>query len=310
METAVVKQFLNFFHDFLEICQLKDWPNNDTSNNELKNAFIMSQHVVKCLDKLQQRSTISDFLSTLNSDSSISNVLLKTCLHDPPKYILKKLINSSCKTSQLDEGFKIFIEMFSETKLEECLSDFFLESASKTTLLKHMSTEFNKDMILKFKSILFLSEINNCNDCKPLIREMLSKSDEDIELLLLCMLNKDIEFAVVINIIVETFTEAMASKDIKYRSIYRHLYMLPENSLINLCNEHNKIFKLLAKALLDCGRLLKENMSAEYFYIDLTYSELKTIVRKICKNEDIKIEFLELVMQNESERTFWNNILQ
>ncbi|CAK1588872.1 unnamed protein product [Parnassius mnemosyne] len=309
METVVVRQFLDFLHDFLHLCQLDNWPSNDTSENELRNAFLMSQHVVKCLDKLHELFIINEFVSTL-SDSSISNVLLKKCLEDPPKYILKKIINSSSKIGQMDVGFKVFVELFSEEKLEDYLADFFLEAASKETLLKNLPKEFPKDALMKFKTELILSELSSCNDFKPIIKDMLNDSNENtIDLLLSCLLNQNLKYTVVVKCIVDIFIEIMQSKEIIYKHFWKHLYRLEEKFLIDLCIQHNEIFQLLSKALIDCGRLLKENMSAEYFYIDLTYSELKSVLLKISKNEQLKMEFLELVMNNESELAFWNNIL-
>lgn len=308
MDTAVVRQFLDFFKDFLQICQLDNWPNNDTTELELRNAFLMSQHVVRCLDKLQQKSIISEFVSTLNDDN-IPNGLLKTCLQDPPKYILKKIINSSSNISVLDSGFRLFVEMFSEEKLEQCLSDFFLEAASKETLLKNIPTEFSTDTILKLKVELLLAELYMVEDSKPKIREMLSGSSEIIELLIACLLNNNSKYINVVNNITCTIAEVMQSKEIKYRNLWKLIYCLEKKPFIELCLKHNNIFLLLSKALLDCGKLIKENMSSEYFYIDLTYFELKAASQKICTNDHLKMEFLELIMNNESELTFWNNIV-
>ncbi|KPI98294.1 Ubiquitin-fold modifier 1 [Papilio xuthus] len=295
-------------NDFLHLCQLDDWPNNDTSEHELRNVFLIAQHVVNCLDMLQQKSVITEFISCLNSDD-VSNVLLKKCLEDPPKYIMKKIIDSSCKTNLLDVGFKLFVELFSEVKLEVCLSDLFLEAASKETLLTNISKEFPKDTVLKLKSELFLFEINNSDyeDCQPIIKDMF-KNNESIQILVTCSLNKDTKYINGVKNIVNTFKYVMQCRDVKYKSFWQSLYMLHENYLVDFCVENNNLYMLLLKALLDCGKLLKENMSAEYFYIDLTYSQLRSILRKICENEELKIEFLEQV-QNTCDVDFWNNIL-
>lgn len=304
-----VEQFTDFMNDFLHLCQLDDWPNIDTTEHELRNAFLMAQHVVNCLDMLQQKSVISEFISTLNSEN-LSHVLLKRCLEDPPKYMMKKIIQSSCKTSLMDVGFKLYVELFSEVKLEACLSDLFLETASKETLLTNIAKEFPKNNVLKLKSEFFLSEISKSDfeECKPIIKDMFSKDNELIQLLVICLLNKDSKYINGVKYIIDIFKNVMQCRDVKYKSFWRCLYMLRENYLIDFCIENNDLFHLLSKALIDCGKLLKENMSAEYFYIDLTYSELKSMLRKICQNEELKMEFLEQV-ENTCDIDFWNNIL-
>ncbi|CAH0663630.1 unnamed protein product [Spodoptera exigua] len=85
MDTAVVEQLLNFFQDYIGLCQCENWPDNDTTEAEIKNAFVIAQHIEKSLDRLQKKQVINEFLSVLNSNNESSSNLIKNCFSDPPK---------------------------------------------------------------------------------------------------------------------------------------------------------------------------------------------------------------------------------
>ncbi|KAI8440718.1 hypothetical protein MSG28_009061 [Choristoneura fumiferana] len=201
---AVARQFLGLFQDFLQLCQLDDWPDNDTPESEIRNAFLTSQHIEKSLDKLQRRSTINEFLSILNNANDTSNVLLKHCFTDPPKYVLKKIINSKTKIVQIDVGFTIFLEIFPEDRLEKCLTELMLEAASKETLLRTLP-EIPRDKILQFKSNILLNELNNCEDPKEAVINMIDGCTQDIvDLLVISLLNKDFKYLIAVNKLAKT----------------------------------------------------------------------------------------------------------
>ncbi|KAG6448509.1 hypothetical protein O3G_MSEX005555 [Manduca sexta] len=184
MDTAVVQQFLDFFQDFINLCLSENWPSNTTTENEIKNAFIIAKHIEKCLDALQKQNVMSEFLATLNNNQDVSNTFLKNCFLDPPKCVLKKIINSDCKVTQMDSGFKIFIELFGERKLEDHLTDFMIEAASTETLLQNINTELSKEKILNLKSHLFLAELSTCENPEEVLKRILKESSENtVELL-------------------------------------------------------------------------------------------------------------------------------
>lgn len=309
MDAAVVRQLLDFFQDFLNLCQ-SNWPDNSTTEDEIKNAFQASQHVVKCMDKLQKKECINEFLSILSSSHDVPNVFLKTCFADPPKYVLKKIIESPTKIAQMDVGFKVFLGLFTNEQLENYLAELMLEAASKETLLKNLPQEIPKEKIIELKSQLLLLELNSCEDPKSIILNMLNNCDQDtINLLVLSLLNKDFKYNKSVNSIVNSFVDIMTSKNHINKSFWKFLFNVEDRHLLQLCLEHADLFKLIVKALIDCSKLLRENMSADFFYIDLTYSQLAGIVRKLFTNENLKIEFLDIVNESSMDLEFWENIL-
>ncbi|XP_073954356.1 ubiquitin-fold modifier 1 isoform X1 [Choristoneura fumiferana] len=306
---AVARQFLGLFQDFLQLCQLDDWPDNDTPESEIRNAFLTSQHIEKSLDKLQRRSTINEFLSILNNANDTSNVLLKHCFTDPPKYVLKKIINSKTKIVQIDVGFTIFLEIFPEDRLEKCLTELMLEAASKETLLRTLP-EIPRDKILQFKSNILLNELNNCEDPKEAVINMIDGCTQDIvDLLVISLLNKDFKYLIAVNKLAKTLMLVMSKRNHTYQKFWKYMFKVDEQYLIQLCLDHRDLCKMIFRGLLDCGKLLKENMSAEFFYIDLTYSELVGIVQRISKDECLRAEFEDNVRSSNNECEFWENIL-
>ncbi|XP_049878490.1 uncharacterized protein LOC126375555 isoform X1 [Pectinophora gossypiella] len=310
MDTAVVRQFLDFFQDFLNLCQQESWPDNETNEQEIKNAFLIATHIEKCLDRLQKQDLISEFLSTLNSHQDSSKLFLKNCFADPPKYILKKIINSNTKINKMDVGIKVFLQLFSVEKLETCLTDLMLEAASKETLLRNLSTEISRENILKFKSQLLLSQLNSSEDSKDSLLGFLNGSNQDmIELLVVSLLNKDYKYNLAIQNILNILTQSLSSKDCKDKSLWKHIFKVNDDYLRKVCLEHGALFKLLTSGLLDCGKLLREQMSMKYFYIELTYSELVVIVQKICQDENLKYEFFDIIRENLGDVAFWENMI-
>ncbi|XP_045487700.1 uncharacterized protein LOC123689879 [Pieris rapae] len=310
METAVCQQFLNVFQDYLNLCQFENWPNNDTSCTEIKNAFLITIHIEKCLDRLQQLSLIDDFLAVLGNSSDKQDFLLKNCLGDPPKFILRKIIASSIKIDVLDSAFKIFLELFSAEKLESYLSDLMLEASSIQILLCNLSVHIPKDKLLALKSKFLLSELYEMEDSQAVVIDMLNNNctKDVLEMLIISMLNSSIELSNTVNSIVNAFLSFMTIKNSSKKIFWKML--LQTENLLKLCLNHVDIFKKISKALFDCGKVHREKMSAEFFYIDLTYSELIRITKKICNNENLKSEFTVFVFELNEDENFWENILR
>lgn len=304
MDATVVRQFLDFIQDFLNLCRWKNWPNNETSEVEIKNAFLISQHVEKCLDKFQKNNLLHEFLAALDTPGNS----LHDCLTDPPKFILKKIINSDTKVTQLDIAFKVFLQLFSEQKLENYLTDYMVEKASNETLLKNLSIELSQEQILKFKSELFLTQINS--EKKECVIDLLNNCKQDtVNLLVLTLCNSDTKYLNSVNIISDCFLEVLLSKSNNFKHFWKLLFKVDDKYLIRMFVLHNNLFQYVCEALVDCGKLLTENMSAEYFYIDLTYSELVDVIKRLTSNEQLKTQFLDVLRENDVDCVYWMNIV-
>ncbi|KAM3956335.1 uncharacterized protein ACR2FA_009700 [Aphomia sociella] len=310
MDAAVIRQFLDYFQDFLHLCQFENWPNNDTTERELKNAFLVSQHVEKCMDRLQKNDIMNEFLSTLQNNDEIKNVYLKTCLGDPPKYILKKIIKSNTKIHQMDIGVKLFLELFSEQRLEDSLTDIMWESASKEALLRNLQQEIPKDKIIEFKSHILLSELHKCDNEKKIVSDMLREPSQDIiDLLILSVINKDINHINSVNCIITALKDVMSCKNNSNQLFWKFLFQTDKEHFNQFCLKNADLFNLIVNSLIDCSKLLRENMSSELFYINVTYSQLVTIVKRICASDNLRIEFLDIVGNDSGSVDFWQNML-
>ena len=308
---AVIPSFLKFFQEYINLCGLSNWPNDNTTLEEIRNSFLISQHIEKCLDKLQEKSVIEEFLSIVNKKQNASSLFFKQCYSDPPKYILKKIINSSSNITLMDAAFSIFVELFSEKRLEICLNDFILQAASKEILLKNLC-EFPREILLEFKSTLLLTEMSNINHSNKFILEMLKNCTKDsLDMLLTSLLNKDIKHHREVNIVLEAFEHFVSNKSnwTVSQTFWKLFFNANETMLLKIFLAHASIFKHVAKLLIDCGRLIKENMSMEYFHINLTFSELKSIVKIICKDNNLRLEFFDVIIEMNEDRSFWEQIL-
>lgn len=299
MDTSVL-QFLKFFQDFIDIAQSENWPNNDTSDMEIKNAFLMSQHIEKCFDKLKNKGVLNEFLSVLNSNGhNIKN----NSLVNPPKYIFKKIINSNTSINIMDIGVKQFVEVFSEDKLETCLAELMVESASKELLLLYIS----KDSAIKFKSALLLEEFNNCN--VDIFKDLMKNCNQSIiELFVAIIIHKDQKYGRTVQLITDELINAISSKKQNvFKKFWRFLFNVDTRYFNEMCLSYPDIFAKIVEALFDCAMNLKEGMSLESFYIELNETELKDIVRKICSSNSLRSQFLGKIDHNDE---FWQSMLR
>ncbi|XP_034836685.1 uncharacterized protein Ufm1 isoform X1 [Maniola hyperantus] len=311
MESIFLEQFLDFFQRFIALCQLENWPNDDTTHEQMRNAFLISQHIEKCRDKLTKKNIINEFTSALNKKTNGPSLLLKNCLSDPPRYILKKIITSSANIDQMDAGFTIFLDLFSVEKLEAYLSDIMLEVASKDTLFKYMPTELCKSSQSEFKSQFFLSKLECDDDSIKIINEILQNCKQDVvDMFVVCLCNNNPKYHNAVKVVAKGFTNVMSSQNVLYKKFWKLLFRTEEDKFTQMCLNHNEIFVLICKGLIDSGKLIEQNMSLEYFYIDLTYSELSSNVQKICKDGNLKLVFLDLIYQSNVNISFWEREIQ
>lgn len=310
MEKQIVQHFYDFFQDFLSLCICENWPENSTTDDEIKNAFQMAIHFEKCFDNLQRRSLFNDFLNALNNESDYSTLFIRNCFTNPAKVLLRKIIKSNCDINQIDLGIQVFIQLYSEEKFEDCLADIMVETASVQTLLNNVNSVLSIDNIRNFKSTLFLYQLKVNNNVTETCLNLCKNSEEnDIELLVKCLINRDIKYHYVKNEIKNVFLTVMSNRTTAYRNFWRCLLHIEKKLLIDVCLEFNDIFQKITKSLIDSSKLIKENMSTEYFYIDLSYSELKLIIQAICENHVMKDEFMNNFIDNEFDLLFWENIL-
>lgn len=307
MDTAVVEQFLNFFQDYIGLCQCESWPDNDTTEAEIRNALLIAQHVEKSLDRLQKKKVISEFLSVLNSNNEASSNLIKNCLSDPPKYILNKIINSNTKINQMDVGFRIFLELFSEEKLENCLTELMLEAASKETLLRNVTNKLPRDKILEFKSKLLLLQLKSSES--DVVKLLTNCSQDLVDVLVVSLLNNESQYGKAVQLIANGIHEVVLSKDSSSKTFWKFLFNVEDRYFTEMCIENSDIFIYIVEALTDCSKLLREGLSAKSFYVELSHSELVGVVQKICSRDCLKSLFFDTIKNYDNDLDYWEAML-
>ncbi|XP_023942621.2 uncharacterized protein LOC112049089 isoform X1 [Bicyclus anynana] len=306
MDAVYVEQFLDCFRRFITLCQLDNWPNDDTLHKQIQNAFLLAQHIEKCRHRMIEKNILNVFIDVLSKKINAPSLMIKICISEPPRCILKKIITSSANIDLMDAGFTIFLDLYSEDKLKVYLSDIMLEAASKKTLVDNVSTELSKSYQLEFNSQIFLTKIQCNNGSVQLINEMLKDCKQDmVDMMVVCLINKNPKYSDKVKTIVKGLTKVMASQDIVYKNFWKLLFRTEEDKFIQMCLNHGDIFELICTALIDCGKSIEGKMSREYFYIDLSYSEMSLNVQKICDNGNLKLVFLDLIYQSKDNIGFW-----
>lgn len=309
MEETVLREFFDFFQDFVNLCQAENWPNNTTTDIELRNAFKIAQHIEKCLEKLQKRNLLNEFLSTLYNYDDKSCYFLKNCFADSTKAVLKKIIVSDCSINQIDISLNIYIEIFDEDKLVECLSDIMLETASKRTLLDNLPAHIPNCFLLELKSQIFLYNLSTTKDSKMFLEQLLTNCNNSLmEILVVSLLSDNHKHDKEIVWINEAFINVMLLKNQSCKSFWKSLFNVDEKYFIQLCISYTDLFKCMVETLIDIAKLLKNNMSLEYFYLELPRSELSDIIKRIMNNDILKEQFLSIINENNLDVGYWDSI--
>lgn len=310
MEVEAVRLFYDFFQEFIYLCLLENWPANNTTDIEIKNSFIMARHVETCIEKMQACNILSEFMASLNVDKDYSLYLLKSCFSDPPKYVLSKIISSNCDINRLEVGFRVYIEFFGEDRLEDSLTNIIVEKASIQTLIHNAKDQLSDETILNLRSVIFLSNLSSVENVAKVIDGLCINCDEKImSLLVYSLLYKNHRYVKIKTQIREALLNMSKDKSDTYKLFWKNLLNFNMNKLIELCLEYDDVFQLITKSFIDCRKLLKENMSATSFYIDLQYSELEYISRNLLENSTLRERFLSSFVNDETELCFWLSVL-
>lgn len=310
MEVEAVRLFYDFFQEFIYLCLLENWPANNTTDIEIKNSFIMARHVETCIEKMQACNILSEFMASLNADKDCSLYLLKSCFSDPPKYVLSKIISSNCDINRLGVGFRVYIEFFGEDRLEDSLTNIIVEKASIQTLIHNAKDQLSDEKILNLRSVIFLSNLSSVENVVKVIDGLCINCDEKImSLLVYSLLYKNHRYVKIKTQIREALLNMSKDKSDTYKLFWKNLLNFNMNKLIELCLEYDDVFQLITKSFIDCRKLLKENMSATSFYIDLQYSELEYISRNLLENTTLRERFLSSFVNDETELCFWLSVL-
>lgn len=310
MEVEAVRLFYDFFQEFIYLCLLENWPANNTTDIEIKNSFIMARHVETCIEKMQACNILSEFMASLNADKDCSLYLLKSCFSDPPKYVLSKIISSNCDINRLGVGFRVYIEFFGEDRLEDSLTNIIVEKASIQTLIHNAKDQLSDEKILNLRSVIFLSNLSSVENVVKVIDGLCINCDEKImSLLVYSLLYKNHRYVKIKTQIREALLNMSKDKSDTYKLFWKNLLNFNMNKLIELCLEYDDVFQLITKSFIDCRKLLKENMSATSFYIDLQYSELEYISRNLLENSTLRERFLSSFVNDETELCFWLSVL-
>lgn len=311
MEATVIREFVDFFQDFLLIEENRNWPVESTTEDDIRDAYEVALHVEKCVDKFRRLGILDEFLdATLNEHQKTSRQFLRECFTNPSRLILKKVINSKTSTEKLELGVKLFLEIHSEDTLQSSLIKLFVERASKETLIRNLSTELSKGQLVTFQSKVLLSELNTSNELDEVLKELLIDTNQDfLEVFVVCLLNDEPKYHNTVCCIKVALEQRMLSKKLKDKDFWEQFFMIRDKYIRRICRKYPTLFNLICTVLFDVGKLLKENMSMEFFYIEMSYIHLAFIVQSICELNETSFNFLEIVDARSGDPQYWMDVL-
>lgn len=313
MEAGAIRKFVDFFQQFLELTENENWPVESTTEQEIRNTYAIAMHIEKCVDRFQRRGALDDFIySILTSATWDSRKYLRDCLTKPSETVLKKIINSQTSIKQVEVGVNLYLEIYSARKLRITLGRLFMETASKETLLSNLSTEFTAVQLIKFKSTLLLSEMNTSDKPEEIVNELLNDTNQEcVEVLVASLQNCLLTYDNSVHKHIRNGLERiMLCKKQTNKDFWKYFFNVKDKYLCNVGLLHPDLFELACTALFDVGKLLKEQMSTEFFYIDMTYFELEDTVKIICGHPLIKLKFCDYVIECSDDPEFWEQMIK
>lgn len=312
MEAATMRQFVDLFRDFLEFNMDENWPVESTPEQEIRNAYKLAAHIETSVDRFQQRGVLDEFLnSTLFLQSWRNRQFLRNCFTKPSDIVLKKIINSQTSIKQVEVGVKLYLEIYSGDMLQLTLARLLLETASRETLMRNLSTEFSTGQLVNFTSTLLLNELSTCNKPEEVLNELLNNTNQDcIDLLGISLLNRKPKYANSVQYIKVAVEQTMLSKKQTDKDFWKYFFGIRHEFFLEICQMHRHLFKLICGALFDVGKLLKEQMSTEFFYIDMTHHDLRHIVKIICIHTELMNRLYDNITESSDDPDFWEELIQ
>ncbi|XP_072945333.1 uncharacterized protein Ufm1 isoform X1 [Epargyreus clarus] len=298
---AAICEVDKFFKDFIGMCVSRSWPDATTTPENMLLVFSSASHIEEIVKKLSvEKERINEFMSLLtinvcihNTDYKCTDVFLQNCLADPPKYVLKKIINSEADDEQVETAFKLFQNMFSEQRLINSLSDLMVESASKHTLLNNMTTELPEHVLVEFRSKLYLAEIMAC-DANEDIVDLLKHCEQPLMDLLVLSLLRDNQqqYANGVDKIIACFVEVMFIEDGSTQTFWESLFNIEKENFIQMCLKNDHLCQIIFNVLKDCWQDVPNSR------VKLTKFELDSIIKKFCENSVLELDFMDYMEKN------------
>lgn len=312
MDVAAVREFIDFFQEFLAINEDKNWPLESTTENEFRDTFEVAEHIEKCVDRFKRQGVFEEFLDTLiNDNQRQSRPFVRDCLTHPPRIILKKIINSKTSIKQVEVGVKLYLEMYSEDMLHSSLIDLFVETASKETLIRNLSTELSEGQLVRFQTKVFLSELNSCNEPENFVKDLLNDaSQECLEIVLVGLLNEEPKYQNAVRSIEVVVEQIMVRKQLTDKKFWKHFFLIRDKYFRRICRKYQNLFDHVCTVLFDVGRLFKEKMSMEFFYIEMSYKDFKYVVQTLCEQIEMKYKFIDIALERSGDPEYWTWLIQ
>lgn len=310
--TAAISEFVDLFQEFLFINANKEWPKETTTEHDIRDAYSVAVHIERCVAKLQQLGVLDEFLdTTLNSHQAESRPFLRDCLMNPSKIILKKIINSKTSIQKVELGVKLYLEEYSEDMLQTTLENLFVETASKETLKRNLCTELSEGQLVLFQTKVLLSELNTCDHPENVLKDLLNEISHDcLEILVVSSLNEEPKHVSSVKCIVSVLEQTMSSKQLTDKAFWAIFFQIRTQYLQNICRKHEKLFDLICTVLFDVAKLIKQNMSMEFFYIEMSYEDLEYTVRTICDHRQIGPKFIAKAREFSGDPEYWQEFIE
>lgn len=277
----------------------------------IKHAYTLARHIEETVARLQQRGVLEEFLNVaLTDDQRNSRPFIRDCLINPSRLILKKIINSKTSPKQVEVGVKIYLEMYSEEMLQTSLTNYFVETASKETLVRNLTTELTEGQLSLFQSKVLLSELNSCSNPAEVVKNLLDKPKLfSLEAVIISLLNEEPKYANEVRCIEVAVEQKMLSKHVTDKKFWKFFFQLSNKNMRRLCRKYQNLFEHICTVLFDVARLLKEDMSMEYFYIKMSLRTLKYAVFALCHHRDTKYKFIAAAMDQSGDPGYWMTLL-
>lgn len=312
MDPAAIREFIDLFQDFLDRSDSKNWPKETTSKNEIRDAYLVAEHIGKCVIRFIQQGLLEEFLDAIIKDNQIrSKPFVRQCLIHPPRIILKKIINSKTSIKQVEVAVQLYLEMYSEEMLQTSLMDLFVETASRETLIKNLSTELTEGQLVLFQTTVFLSELNNCNEPEEFVRELLKgASQECFEIVLVGLLNEEPKYKTAVHSIEVVVEQIMLRRQVSDKKFWDHFFLMRDEYFITIMCKYPNLFNHVCTALFDLGKLIKNKMSMKFFYIQMSRKDFKYVVYNLCELEETKYKFIDAALERSGDPDYWTKLIQ
>lgn len=313
-----VKNILNVFYDYIELCENFNWPNKNTNCEEISRAFKLSSFVEDSIKKINDCGESEKFISLLSkyyNEKQNKIVLLKQDLFfKASDKVFEKVLVSDVNDEITNFTFMIYSKNYGECRMKSILKDIILQSQSQSIIENYIhDKKSDSHDILRIKKELFLFDLKEQTHLIQKILEPMFMDNvyNNMTLFFMIILENNTEYSEIIEIIGKCIVEKIGVRNSSNVLLWSSIICdMDKKLLINVFSQNKYIFDEIILFLMYFADYLRKNAicdlsstKEDFLYHDISCENITEFVSCL-ESSPILIESLKIFIKGQCWNTY------